>query len=878
MKAVDAAGANTRAHFDEGLKTVLSQLADREKLCSNHDDVVRNLQEQLSATNSRITDEAAQKSTAQQQVSELRNQNTMLQTKISGLQSKIPPVENAQMQLSEAKIELEKTSGALSSTKADLNAKIEELRALTVANTNLEGQLKAVQDQLRDLQNDNGHSTSTRDFESKVKKAEQQIREEMAANFGNYETQLKTKANNDLKKLNSEKSRLEKQIKPMQDEIASYRHQISQIQLEKPGTTEALKQELERTKQHNQSQRNKIDTLQCSINNLKTSSRDGKALQEKLSTMTAQVNAEKSKLRDTCERNAGLHQQVKQLEGARVEIQLDKEQAAEQLIRLRLESEKEKAALEKDLEDAKDDAELCKADLDTFKQSFDDAVSDANKEYDRRLQTVQQQLSDKQEELENSKKEHKAFHEGVDQAFKKEQSGWDQKIAEAARRISELEAQRADTQASYEVLLEQLREEMKEQRVSIQEENDELRERLQAAEKKLQAQQLSSGQSKAIQVPLLKHGITPSASARSGPPTGPRKKINRDRSETTEVGPILAPEELRPDSRKLISANVQAVTEDATKGPVVEESQFVSDPFNPQQTQAQRLDRTQVSFSIFSDNQDFTALDDMSQPGSQMIPETQREDSLPSFAALNSGPAIQTETYEEARGELLQDQSTQASGRQRRKQSRSQDDIDDLISRQPIPRSNSAVKRVPSDHMSANPKPQGSQRRGSTDRYKTPVLNTETAVNGNSNRIPSGTSSSPPAWMGTKPHRDKSYGTPGKLGRKQPADESHPGQIEYPRRRQETGTKRKASGQNVEGYEEERKKRLAMNAKATDAIDRRSRPQHVQSIDGLPTRKTTRTSSKTHMQTFAGGTSRTTRPMRKAPRSMMLRSYRYVRC
>ena len=78
-------------------------------------------------------------------------------------------------------------------------------------------------------------------------------------------------------------------------------------------------------------------------------------------------------------------------------------------------------------------------------------------------------------------------------------------------------------------------------------------------------------------------------------------------------------------------------------------------------------------------------------------------------------------------------------------------------------------------------------------------------------------------------------------------------------------TKRKANNDIVEGYERERKKRLAASVDSLKRNERHERPQQPQSIKDLPGMSAG--PSRTRMQHLAGGTSRPTTPAKKTTKA-----------
>ena len=918
IEATDAAGLTVRAHFDEAVKSLHSRLADRERLIENHRVTVNGLQEQLNVCNVRIANEEAEKAAAHEEASGLKERNAALETKVSALHNKISPAENAHLQLNEAKADLEKTKRAFDSAQTDLQSKAEALAALTITNTGLGDQVNALQSRLQDMQKSKAQSgpEQTEELMRQVREAEQRTRKEMADHIESFETQLKTKANNEVKRLTSERNRLEKQIKPLQEELASRKHQITQMQNDKSAAADALKQEFEQTKKHSQSLESEIEAMQSSLNDLEASSTANKGDQEKISKLSAQLNAEKTKLKQTTEQNAELLQQVKRLEQANEATELAKEQAQADLADLRKEKDSEIAVLQKERDEAKGAAQRAAVGLEHYTESCKKSIDDANEKADRKVQALHKQLSEAQADREREKEKGEEFRNLVEEKWVQEQQTFEEELAASNRKVAEAEARVSEADANAERRVrEELQAVMDKQHASLQEELERERKRAETAEEKLESQHRPSGKdsktSSPFKVPNIQDGATPSASVKSTAPSKPRKKANRNDHPAAEVGVIPAPKEIRRDSRRTKSTN----DGDTTKGPVVEESQFAQDAIKQVSSVTlvpATLDREQGSFSSASDDNLFQFLNGSSQPLPLVVPETQFDDTFPSFAAVNRSlnstqgqlpfapsTAISASAKHEFDGiagngqsvsnnfTIYEDnhepeQSSQLQyprdeGHRLAKESWSQEEKAKYTYQPTVPQSNSGSKRVHSHdrhqhHTNRNNLGLPPPARREQDRYKTPVPDKVVDGDPPSRVQSSSNSTSPPAFMKVKSTNrcQSTYRTPGVSTGSRRLSQPNAGYITDPRlarRNEQAGTKRKADNGIVEGYEQERKKRLAVSANRLERNERRDQSQQPQSIKDLPEMSAIRTPSHTRMQHLAGGTSRPTKPTRKTTKS-----------
>ena len=916
VEAAETAEINTRTHFDHALKGVQVQLADREKLIESHREAVNGLQEQLTACNARIANEEAQKSTAHEKVNELKDRNAALQLKVSALETQIPSTDDSQIWLNETRLELEKTAKELSSSKADFEAQAEEIEALRAANTKLEEQVKALQGRLQEVQNqDDSANVQREELERKVQEAEREVQnaenkvqeaERRITEQGNHCESVigavKTQTNNEVKKLTAENNRLRKQNESRQEELVSLRQQVSQMQPETPKVSNSSKQELEHYKKRDQSQENQIQELESKLDDFKMSATKLEAMHEKFSTLSAQFSAESSKLTQMTEQYSELQHQFKQLDEEKEETALAKNQACEELANLRNEMDskaqelrEELTEVREELEEAKEQAARDTVGLEHLKKSCKDTVDKANKDRERQIGALQAQLSEYRTELQDKQDKYNSLWNDTDKAYKQENQKW--------------EADKLQAESDHNRAMEELQITMSKQHATLKKENEELRVQLQTAGENLQSHPRPSSRdsrtSTRLHVQSTKDGIplkkTPNTDIRPTQPSKPRKVIDRTKSETREVGPIRVPDGIRPDSGRTNFANAQATV----KGPVVEDSQFQSGALAIDRTDTPALSHTQGSFSVaFSeeklDNPEWT-----SQPVPETVPETQIEDSLPTFAGFNNGDhttqalssfafsttetatvayalerptdvgqsdanVIKAFEQSQQQNELSQSQHTQASANRDHSQTLSEAENNRYSFEYPKPAPNSGSKRVsPTMPSSKIVKPRESEQRSGSARYRTPIF-----AAGVDNTARNEISSSPNSALvfahQTQPKHGKTYHhTPKHIGGKERASQPNAGHLSDPRLagRDQRGTKRKPDGSITEGYEDERKKRLAVSGSSFEKNHRHPQPQRQQSIRDLPTHDGLQTRSQTRAQTFAGANPRTNRPTKNLSQS-----------
>lgn len=632
VEAAESAEANTRDRIDEALTTMQDQLADREKLDENHREVVDKMREALNTCNSHASTVEAQRLAAEKEATHLREQNVGLEARISVLQSKSPSAESASVEPDNTTVELQRTITALNNTKADLEAKGRELDELTSANAALAEEMKALQDRLQHHDEQSATSgPSPEEIKAKVNEAEQRTREELADQLAKFEAQLKTKTNNDLKRLTSEKSRLEKQVKPLQDEIDSLKHQMSQLQKERP--SEGLKNELDRAKKLNRTKDTKIEALESS---LKTMSEVCAKNESSLEQRTTELEGERVTTKQTTDHNSELQKKNEQLESAKQAAERAKEHVEGALTTLREQTHESAETHREELKEVNDKLQKSEAGHRALNESFRRAMEKAKEKDANTINELRNQLDDVRRERDTERDEAEKFRSEVYQKWQEQEQDWKQKSLKSDKKVNEAEAQRKEVQTNHD-RLQELHTSLQEQYTSMEVQNEQLQARVQAAEVKMQPQLQSRPSSKesrrSIHVPKVQSQKTPSERSQPVLPQVPRKKIDRNRSEIVDNGPIVAPEDIRPVSRRGHSANAETTA----KGPVVEESQLQYNPMFEYHSTAPPQISTQDSCSFESEDGMLDDGHNASQVRSQTVPETQLADSLPSFAVFNSG-------------------------------------------------------------------------------------------------------------------------------------------------------------------------------------------------------------------------------------------------
>ena len=628
-----------QTHLDNALRDLKEDLSNREKLIqqdASHREAATSLHEKLKASNVRIADYDSQISAARAKERQLQEQNAILQAKATASQSKLLPADDAHVLFSEAKAELNLKIQALESTNADLASKSEEVGRLSTANADLQDQIRTLHNQLTEVKNNLVDLASERRlFERNAQADVERVRKEMSEHTERFQTELQTNASNDLKKLSSERHRLEKQLKALTVELTACKSQLQELQKGSSTGNANREREIRRLSDLTQSQKQEIESLQASLNGIRNSLKDRASVEEENSALSAQLSTEKTKLQYTLGEKSALLNQIQDVQLSSEAAQLSEGKLKVAFEEYRTDKDMALKALEEDLVKAKEAAERSEAGLEHFKGTCKKAVDDENKKTERQAKALNERLSEALAELQKGKQADEEFRAEVERSWQHEQQAFEDRSNEFQCKIAAAEVQRDEAMADNERLREELQKAMNEERTELLEQLDQAQRLADSGEEKLRSRHGSSGNnadaSSRPRVPSFSEleGITPSASIDSTAPTKPRKNVDRHSNATMDSGPVPVPEELRPESRRTGSA----MNSKEVRGPVVEESQFVSDPFGEN---SGSLAPEPNPLTTLSDNNGELNIDGTeSERRRKTVDETHSEQGLPSFAAFN---------------------------------------------------------------------------------------------------------------------------------------------------------------------------------------------------------------------------------------------------
>ncbi|KAK0814429.1 hypothetical protein LTR87_003882 [Friedmanniomyces endolithicus] len=589
-------------------KELKNDLDRREQLVQQdaaHREVVSGLQDKIGASNLRINELQAKLVSAEHRESSLRGAFVELQTKIGTLQSNPAPDGNGLSSLGELRAEVSAKTTELESANVELTAKTAEIRALSENNARLEAQSQSLQQkleetktQLVDLDVLRGYLELK--FEAELKEHRKQLQEHSDRNVADHIM----KVDNKLRLAATQKASVEKTVLSLQDCVAAGKARIEELRKHGAELAEHRDGELDQVKQQAQEWKHRSETIQRQLDTMQAAHGTDECSKKEYDAIFAELVLEKNMHHQASAERATFAKHMEELqqdlqsaqsEEANVKAILEKSQA-ESTIALeetRMKLVKAEEAVQRSETGVQDLAEQCKS-----------GVAAAERKAKTQVEALQKLVTEAEAEVQRQKDEGLRFRAEVDEIWRNDEARHDQDLIAANRRATGAEAQQKETLGE----IERLRKELE----SVVARH---------AEEQLRSQQRPSHGETAIRVPPAVSGVTPTMSNKENEPPKPRKKVDRNAQTIIESGRVPVPEILRKPDSKAKSA------EHATRGPGVEEVQLKDSS------------ATHMPARIVSD-----LTDDMLDRAStayghhftQVVEETQFDDKLPSFAALNN--------------------------------------------------------------------------------------------------------------------------------------------------------------------------------------------------------------------------------------------------
>ncbi|KAK1070425.1 hypothetical protein LTR74_004103 [Friedmanniomyces endolithicus] len=576
-------------------KELKNDLDRREQLVQQdaaHREVVSGLQDKIGASNLRINELQAKLVSAEHRESSLRGAIVELQTKIGTLQRNPAPGANGLSSLGELRAEVSAKITELESAKVELAAKTAEIRALSEVNARLEAQSQSLQQKLEETKTqlvdvDVLRGNLEFNFEAELKEHRKQLQEHSDRNIADHIM----KVDNKLRLAATQKTSV--CVAAGKAKIEELRKHGAELAERRDGELDQVKQQAQEWKHRSETSQRQLDTMQAAHGTKESSKKEYDAVFAELVLEKNRHHQASAEREISAKHMEELQQDLQSAQSEKAMLERSQAESAVALEETRRKLAESEAALLRS-----------KSSVQRLEEERTSDVAAVESKAESQIEALQQLVTEASAEAQRQKDEGLRFRAEVEETWRNDEARHDQDLVAANSRATEAEAQQKETLSE----IERLRKELE----SVVARH---------AEEQLRSLQRPSHGETAIRVPLAASGITPTTSNKENEPPKPRKKVDRNTQTVIESGRVPVPEILRRPDSKAKSA------EHATPGPGVEEVQL-------KDSSATRMPARIVS--------DLT--DDMLDRAStayghhvtQVVEETQFDDKLPSFAALNN--------------------------------------------------------------------------------------------------------------------------------------------------------------------------------------------------------------------------------------------------
>ncbi|CAK3997068.1 Hypothetical predicted protein [Lecanosticta acicola] len=818
--------ASLKTHVDQAVDGLKVDLCQYEKLSAqeaSNREMIASLQEKLTTSEARIVDLTAQ-------ISESSTN------------------EDYRAQLREAKIELQTKSTALESVQVELAGKMKELEKLSSDHQTLQQRTHHTP-----LPSPN---KSRRELEA----AKAEARAEMLVHVEQLEGQIRSKSANQVKALSSERDKAQNKAEQLQTELNDAERKLQDVK--KGDRASQIQERLIAAEALAEKRRKELESLRSE---LRQADEEARIAQESEAALNEQIESERSKAQDlrsrlhtAGEELAGAKNLAQQREDALGSVQQELAQADE---RARSAEESETSLIAQvghehstaqDLKSRLHAAEEARTEAETSLEkataTFDDKLAKYKAQADasytevqhqcaRQIQDLQNRLAESQRELQAKQAEDEVLHSNLDRSWKSEQQKHKEEIASLRAKIAEVESNRDSARAAEKHLQEELAKASKQLELSRQKQNlPKARERSAVAPDSggVSADDTLLSRSQSARKVTLKisKGITPSSSVNkfAQQSAEPRRAFDRE-----SLSAMLQTSVLSPPSLIHRSPGIAGPLAKPMRGPVVDESQQVHQlssrdmedshaarPLNSQQTVPVRgpiVEESQKSFNSIPKVPVSTTPDDDPFGMNDVQSYDDFDSQIPFHAAFYSRQALKAgKPATEASLERSTDSdSKQHNALQDPRLSRgdfestqeAQNQLQGMSQfetyKKPMPAPNSGSKLV----RAADDVPASSGGRSDRQNLQTPDP-----------RDSPKSSTSQFLKSLDKPKNRYGYGS----GSAKKTNDSRRAS-DVPKEKAPVPTKRKASGQIIDGYEQERKKRIGTAGAAP--AQSRSQPARI---------------------------------------------------
>ena len=615
----------------ETLQGLRAELDERERLmeqAAQHQSELRSLRERLTACDSRLVEESGLRASLETEKAYLSEKLSALQEQTRTLQRHSSPSEATQMQLSGMQAELDAKAKALDAVQADMSSRNEEFCNLHATNKGLQDQIQTIQSQLqhaesRVVEYDAEKAEIERRHESSLEKQ----RCELSQHAQNAYMRTKMDADNNLRSVTSQRDDLQKQVKPLKEEVGALRSKLKELQKNSQEVVEKRDRQLHDLEKQVHAYQQDLEVSRASVSDLRSQLEADDASKEQASLWASQFDTEKTEHQKTSSQRDALMKQLKELQHTLERVQSSHKETNTQLQKLCTEKDTELENVTKQLMQARELAQKADMGNEKLKQQANDDLAKEQEKNQRSMLALQSALEEARKEAEDAKNRREDNEVKIQRAWADDQKKREAHMAAARTQTANAEALRDEAVTEVERLRSEL-----------------------GKLKQNQQQQWSSDPRNMLQhpVPDVPGGITPTTSNKENQPPKPRKKVDRTTNAVIEDGLLPVPEVLRRPGARTSESQLD---ENRQRGPVVEDSLAQGPAPYIVQTLRSAMSTGQAKPAVIrthSDNEDMLDTASMqSRFPSAVVEETQILESLPSFAEFNEnfvsskGPASQ---------------------------------------------------------------------------------------------------------------------------------------------------------------------------------------------------------------------------------------------
>lgn len=520
--------------MDKGLRDLTTSVDQRELLMQQNAtsrETIAGLSEQIRACDVRMADAQLQLEVVRTNELQLKDQNLSLQTKLTTLQSKCLLESEVQSQLHEAKAQLDHKTLSLESTKAELDKQAEDLRSVHAENVKLHTQSEALQERIQQLDTQSSSLGPQREESERVHAQEMRdMRAELELQEASFRAQRLAAKDNDIRKIATQRDSLSKTIQSLTEELADTAAKLDECQHAQIYADSNKDREIRELKQLASANESEIELLRNSVKVFEASVEGDKALKEQLVAVSRQCALESRKLQEKTDEHAAALERVHDLDR-------DLNQAHAHIKTAEISFRSERSEHE--------------AGLEQLRESCRQMVNNEEAKLQKKIDALQQRLAEAHDEIQEKCTAEEKFKSDLEASWEIEHEAYQEQVGRVAQEAVEASTQRDDALRKVVLLRIEMENSTTERLRALQEQLEQSEQRTLAAEMQLQEmskrpQQHSSDD---LSTQHADSRITPGVASDKIEPPRPRKKVDRSAGMLIDPGPIPTPEVLRPESR-----------------------------------------------------------------------------------------------------------------------------------------------------------------------------------------------------------------------------------------------------------------------------------------------------------------------------------------